>query len=258
MKKVITMMLLSLVVVALAGSSAQAILVSSSVSGTLLNDHFEDGTVGTQPDDPPWNSWKDGTSNAADIVAVTDAGAPGANSGSKYLELFRSDNPNGRASVHGEFNDQSFLGGTLSFQFALYMSALTEETEPSNNIIAPDIGSMSLGFEGDGDVTYWDHNDVKQTFSTLTTTVDQWMNISGSWTIGTTNFSLTVDGVTEAATCFAYPYPGTQGATPISHWHVRAATSGSRSYVDGWVPEPATLAVLALGGIAALLRRRHH
>ena len=85
MKKVITVLLLSVAVVALAGSTAQAVLITNGGATLLDAASFENDTVGAVPPSP-WTT----TSVAGDVVQVVNAVSPGAYHGSNYLMIQRN------------------------------------------------------------------------------------------------------------------------------------------------------------------------
>jgi len=272
MKKILVVLLMS-AFVACIGSSAQAILVTSG-AGTHLNDHFETSTVGNQPNDPPWDAWPDNVFNAAnDLVDVTNAGSPGPNKGENYLEFYRSDNSDGRATVEVLF-DTPAVGGTFHMEFGLHV--VSGSAADNLGAIGPNFTNIVTLWITDDDpgagnpleaaFYFWPENNTHGEFrwydgaawhavdwDPLAAATDAWVNLEIDHVMGSGTMRLTIDGgsfidVAMDATL--------GGFAAIDKFAFGEGVAAGGFFLDGYVPEPATMLVLAIGGMLSLIRRK--
>ena len=241
-------MLVVLSMVAIAVSSASAVTITSG-STVIGFDDFESNTTFStaaapdtsgdyDPDAATTGSWS--TSEAtADKVQVTNYGTPGAFEGSKYLRITAT-------STHAYLAfsaDQTT--GTLHFET---MVNTGQTNLNSSTAVGFQNSSSAWGpfvqFMSGGKIQYYASSAYHD--SGLTYTADVWKKLEIDWTIGSSTFDLTYDGTTVTGLA-------TRG-TAASMDRIRLSGNGL-SHFDA-VPEPATMSLLGIGGLLALVRRR--
>jgi len=240
-------MLVVLSMVAIAVSSASAVTITSG-STVIGFDDFEsnttsstvaapDGTGDYDPDAATTGSWST-SETAADKVQVTSYGTPGAFEGSKYLRITAMSN---HAYLGFSANQTT---GTLHFETMVntgqtgtdYSTAVGFQN--SSSAWGPMVQFMS-----GGKITYYNG---AFTDSGLTYTANVWKKLEIDWTIGSSTFDLTYDGTTVTGLA--------SRGTAASMDRIRLSGNGL-SHFDA-VPEPATMSLLGIGGLLALVRRR--
>ena len=240
-------MLVVLSMVAIAVSSASAVTITNGAT-TVFQDDFESNTtVSTSgspdasgdydPDAASVGTWS--TADTAAQVQVTSYGTPGTPEGDNYL---RFDGTGGFSYTQFSSNQTS---GTL------HIEALVRQVGNASNGVALCVrnsagqwGPHVQMWAGQTVMGYYDGN---YSNSTLAFSADAWHAVEIDWVIGSSTFDLTVDGVTQTGLA--------SRGTAASMDEIRIGGGSMEHYYDA-VPEPATMSLLGLGGLLALVRRR--
>jgi hypothetical protein len=225
------------------GSSQGTIITQNNV--VIASDTYEGDTLGGAPvaDVGTWSN--DGSFYFnRDKGVVTNAASPGPASGSQYLSL------GGASGQQHSLNLTLAAGDVLKFDSMVYMSA---GQNPIQFILfgGPNGAAANrlLDFYRNSNGT-WGATNVAGSFAGPTSfTANTWQHWVVDYTVGAANATLTIDGVSASI-------PASHTNLVSSNGFLSIITNGTDpTYLDN-VPEPASLSLLSLGGLALLRRKK--
>lgn len=229
-------------------STAQAIVISVD-NAPVLNNDYESDTVGLTPG---------GWTSTGTASLVTNAGAPGAFQGTQYLSI---DKPGGVGDVKYTFNAPITAGSaqTIKLDAMIWMPDVPNDTDVWYQMVWYNTSGTTTGannspihtaFFGEG-LRVYDGSAYGSTI--LSMNPEQWNHFQIEYTTGASDWELTINGVSQTISTFN-SRSADKGIGTIQFFTNNAA-AGNPWYFDV-VPEPASLALLGLGGLL-VLRRRH-
>ena len=258
-----------LAVVALFSPAAQAMLVKVN-DVVVFQDSYEDGTLGELPaaDDPQIGTWVELPANTYSI----------SDNDPKYGAQCLAQVGSGRTRL-GSPSLGAVDGDTVAFEFAIKSNTewpvlVLRDTFNEGEYPA---GMGSLIFTGNEPYSWggggW--SDAGAVFMQVESpynvgngmvwtnahTVGEWNEIVATHVVGTRTLSVSVNGgaahdftllnqgVYNAGTQYEYT------AESLDFFHIRNGSNYTDAYWDA-IPEPATLSLLALGGLALIRRKR--
>jgi len=245
--------------------SAQAALVI--VGGNTIFDAggFEAGTVGNAlgANDPTTGTWA--TVSGGGTALVVDQALTGvpAFEGDKFLKL-----EGGASPVRpGVTSNNVSVGDPGDLQIIEFMLRIVHAGDDNASLMVRVNQANSAGTGGGGTpVRPWfyadgtiqvrpvDGGSGSQAPINLTHNVGQWNHVILSYAIGADFYDITVNGVTE--TVNAYWITGDFKNGKFRSVNFRGDDTGYLiAYIDA-IPEPASLALIGLGGLLMLRRRR--
>ena len=232
----------------LATDAAQAIQIQNLTQGTTLFDSggYEGETTGANPANPLAGEYKN---NPMGIVRDnTTTSAPGAFEGTKYNELAAT----GGSGLAETFFGPVSPGNTIRISWAQHIN---DTPEFRMRLTGGDVGNFEAGLfdfqPTTGGVRGWNESGGYPSYTGTLATVqgDQWQTVVIEHEVGTNDVTLTLDGVSELFPGVINDIAGNGTLERIRWDNIQSA------YVDS-IPEPASLAMIGLGGLLAL-RRRH-
>ena len=251
--------LLFAVIVAAVCVPAQAVILTNGAT-TLIDDGFESYGVGAAPGNPWFSAI--GASNADDGGIVGEAGnpadGPGPVEGDQYLRLLNGTAPNGTVTSESRFFDAQ-NSGTLHLSFMANTGPGGTQWgflllgNGTDNLQLDFIGTPVTWFvEGNAGVVAWQGSEGGGNLLTTDWGVDVWKRVDVEYEIGATEATLAVDGGTPV------PFLPVNGGTitGINQLHFANSSPPGQEFNIDRVPEPATMALLSLGGLALLRRRK--
>lgn len=245
--KLMTILTIACVLAMVGSASATTI----SLNGTAFAaDTYEGDTVGNTvvADTGTWAGPFGG--GAAELAVVTNAGSPGAFSGSQYAIM---DNPSDTTSQPGieATGGSASAGDTLQYRSMMYLdSGMSNITSPFGILFRLG-GSNTVYTYRNANGTWKDFIGAANVAGPSGLLFDTWQEWTLDYTVGAATATLTVAGTTMTIT-------GASGNTGTFSAHIFANKNNIPNddvYLDD-VPEPATMIMLVLGGLAGLLRRR--
>jgi hypothetical protein len=261
MKKVILFSLL--VFLTLAPAANAQIAVNTTTNSVIFLDYgFEDDAVGSPPGDPHIGSW---VHRDQPVEDVTYSPYTGAYEGDNFLRTHNS------GVCDMVFSEPVPLGESVHIEFALINLHWFEEgdpdpiqnlCEPSMRMLATGMGRITVMNNGaqwwndywynyyDGGGPDWPNT---QTYVTPIPAVNmQWQIIEMDYTVGLPVWTFTVDGVSDTLPINHVPTED----NPLYGLRLYGYTGGGDGGIGIDIPEPMTMALLGLGGLALLRRRR--
>ena len=241
MRLVLIVSLTMVAMLMLATDAAQAIQIQNLTQGTTLFDSggFEGETTGANPSAPLKGTIPNNPLGFVRDNATTPA--PGAFEGTKYNEF-------GLGSQAETFFDDVPAGEVIRISWAQHINDTPEFRMRLTGGAVGNFEASILDFQPTtGGVRGWSTQTGYPTYTGTLATVqgDQWQTVVIEHEVGTNDVTLTLDGVSEL-------FPGVV-ATTTSLERIRWDNTQS-AYVDS-IPEPASLAMIGLGGLLALRRR---
>lgn len=251
----------------LAASSAQAVIVTNG-GGTIFDSGgFEADTVGTNPSATNTGTWSVVESGSG-VVGVENSPLT-ATEGSNYLSA-----ANHATRAQGGFGPQNSGDISAAFRFwvgseqqtalAADRAILISQSDTANggNVAVFADRIIMAGFGPGSDAAHagaiW-YNGAYQNITTgggasnMEITRNAWHDVNLDWTIGSTTFTMTIDGVESDPLLIQAGY---ETRTPAS-----ILFQSNFGQQEDWaldsIPEPASLALLGLGGLMVLRRRKH-
>jgi PEP-CTERM motif len=230
--------LAAVTLLATVSSPAWAIVVTNSTTASTLfaDNGFEDDTVGTNPNAPFIGTWIKPVETTTGATVINDV-APGSYLGSNYLRIARNGAPN-TAQMDAIFDQALTTGDTMNVEFAfLYESTgsssvnfqLRSGTSLVGGIYAePDFAAPNF-YSLDGNLS-------GEVDSSLAVTPGTWQTIGIQYTAGSSDMTLTVNGVSELLA-------GAVTAGDVDRIRFTTAAGGTTYYLDASVAvaSPATL-----------------
>ena len=248
MRLVLIVSLTMVAMLMLATDAAQAIQIQNLTQGTTLFDSggYEGETTGANPANPLAGEYKN---NPMGIVRDnTTTSAPGAFEGTKYNELAAT----GGSGLAETFFGPVSPGNTIRISWAQHIN---DTPEFRMRLTGGDVGNFEAGLfdfqPTTGGVRGWNESGGYPSYTGTLATVqgDQWQTVVIEHEVGTNDVTLTLDGVSELFPGVINDIAGNGTLERIRWDNIQSA------YVDS-IPEPASLAMIGLGGLLAL-RRRH-
>ena len=219
---------------------ASAVLVTDD-GVTVFYDNFESPAAGSiinngaLPGD--WGPWNNASSPTA-VTRGAETLPPAAYEGAQKAEISGS-------YVYAAETYMGVLDGVTHIEWMQYTPGTLDYEYISQ--VAGGAGPIGAWSPVGGVIV-----DITQGVTlTLSDVRDTWQKWEFDYTANSTDITLTIDGVSQT---YAMAVPSR--ASYVSILQFRGGDAGIAYYIDA-VPEPVTLGFLALGGLAALLRRRH-
>jgi hypothetical protein len=273
------------VVFAAIGTQAYAVDVSHSTAGTVFRDTFANDTLGAAPTLSGGDIGSSWTVNSAVESFVTDTATAGIAGSGKILAVTNQDGTANGDAV-GAFG-ALYTTGTVTADFRAYVGLPTNNrnvlgaafqnsqggvvfnsgleswtflgsgqwaaTDAGINIVAAGVAAT------DGVLAYFDGawKLAESGGSVLKFNLEEWVDVQMKHNLDTDTMEFTVAGQTTDSIGFWTAVPATGHQNEIQAIVFRQNSDGqpSLSYV-GFIPEPASLALLGLGGVLILRRRR--
>ena len=230
----------------LATGATQAVVIENVTQGTTIFDSggFEGETPGSAPANPLAGTYQN---NPFGLVRDnTGTPSPGAFEGTQYNEL----------AVPGSALAETFFGpvspgDTIRISWAQHINGTPEFRM---RLTGGDVGNFEAAIfdfqPTTGGVRGWNVSSGYPTYTGTLATVqgDQWQTVVIEHEVGTNDAIVTLDGVSELFPNVVNNIPGAGTLERIRWDNIQSA------YVDA-IPEPASLALIGLGGLLALRRR---
>lgn len=230
-------------------------MASSGIANiTLVSDNFDDDTEGGDPSQPPWDSLNHTGTCVLEVDDVKSVSSPHS------LLLEDKDNA---GSVSAElWWDTTTYDSTISFK--MYPNSGVTGTIGFKLIVS---GQTSGGAWGYAQKFRWADTAGTLTFSVedgstqLTTlTRDAWHTFQFDFDMINQKVTATVDGTLYDNAGSGYAFEDTVADLRYGRLTTLINTWNFKSWVDDvevtTIPEPATVGVLALGGVMWLIRRK--
>jgi PEP-CTERM motif len=224
---------------------------TTTLTTLFSDDGFEDDTVGMNPNAPTTGTWVKPAQTTSGALVIDDA-TPGPYDGNNYLRIARNGQPN-TAQMDAAFDQALTTGDTMNVVFAfLYESTgsssvnfqLRSGTTLVGGIYAePDFSAPNF-YTLDGALS-------NQVNSSLAVTPGTWQTIGIQYTAGSSDLTLTVNGVSELLA-------GAVTGGDVNSIRFTTAAGGTAYYLDAVsaVPEPSSWTLTAVGLVSLFLCRR--
>jgi len=235
----------------LATDAAQAIQIKNLTQGTTLFDSggFEGETPGGDPVNPLVGTYNINPPSRHGLGTVLGL-IPGAFEGQQYLK--QTSPQNTRETI---FASPAVTGDVIQIEFALYLTPGSGETR--FRLTGSAAGNHEIGlFDLVPDAHIFGWNEVTGYPSVnfgIVPASNTWHTVVINHTVGSNDTTLTFDGVSHAGTGMIADGRGDIDIVDRIRWN--GPSGPNPVYVDS-IPEPASLAMIGLGGLLAL-RRRH-
>lgn len=181
---------------------------------------------------------------------------PNAFEGTQIMGQFSTGVTGGPGADYGawaSFDTQT--SGTIVFDTEIYLWPTASNDRMYGIFELEDGGhgnrayAVAIQKDNNGNMKIWDDFTGGSSLSTLTPLVSQWQRLTIAYELGTTDLTVTLDGVSQTINGI-----GSGGISNATHLDIRGGNQHF-FYLDA-VPEPGTLSLLALGGLMFLRRRR--
>lgn len=263
----------TVIAVAIVVNPARAALISvnnTTTSTTILaDDGYEDDTAGTFPNPPTTGSYGTTAGTSPTNYSVLTGGSPGPYDGGNYLKINRvAGGAENTARLDAAFSTAPATGETIKAAFAFFYQSNGANTSSVAIRVLTAAGAGTAASNANtrftiiaepdyGTANWYVINGISGavTNTTLAATPGQWQTIGIEYTVGSTDLTLTANGVSQTLTGAAN---NTQGVNRI---RFNTGASNTTYYVDA-VPEPTGLLLagistaLGLGSIVCRRRRK--
>lgn len=246
----------------MAAQPAQATVITKNGSTTIVSDTYEAPDTPGSPVSADSGSWDASNGNylfyQREIADVTNAGSPGAYSGTQYAVV-------GAALGNGHLTASTSLanGNTLKFDSMVYYPSISAGVDyPFQFMVigAPAIDGNTLllanrllDFYRLANGNWGVSGGAQNIAGPATFAADTWQHWVLDYTVGAANATLTIDGASIQIPATNTTLQGSNGIIAIASNYSTAETTRP-IYLDS-VPEPASLSLVALGGLAMIRRR---
>jgi hypothetical protein len=233
-------------------ASASKILVNGS---PVLNNNYESDTVGGSPS---------GWTYVGDSY-VTDSASPGAYAGSQYLGMHEDPNNSAilDAKIQKALPNSLENGETIRLETMIHMPTVPDGAPwyqmvwadsaayPGGPHTTP-IHSAFFG-EANGDISFQYYDGSAYQDTGLTFNAGEWNELIVEYTEGASSWEVSINGSSE--TIYDFNSRTSNRSIGLIQFHANWASAPNPLLLDD-IPEPATLSLLGLGGLAVLRRRR--
>ncbi len=255
MKTLIT----TLAVLALLATGAQAVLVHNVTTDTqLFYDDFE-GVTPTGGDDDPvavTGTWYISEPSVNTDVQVVTGSSPAANQGDNCLSVTRANGGGGtRPDAYAQFTATPASSDVIHAEWMVYIGSdavtydFLVDYNMANNDLIPLLTAWNANTTGGGasNEIWASVPGSANTDTGLRATLGVWEKWQIDYVVNAASCTLTVG---ENSVLRTVTRGGPKSLT------FRGASPGCQAYIDAVVPEPASLAIVGLGGLLTLVRRR--
>jgi len=236
-------------------TQSHGMLITNVTTNTVIfnSGGFEGDTPNANPADASPGSYQ----YVATKDLVRDAAAPGAYTGTQYLETSRDASGSGHARFI--YSVEPSVGDTVRAEFMLYSETGDNRINwgagtPPTDLATTYRGSVRINASG---TFMYINPTTPQTgawtvASSTTITRGVWQHWIMEYTVGSGQFSVSIDGSTPEV----FPTMTTADAGSYTRFFSIANAGNGKFYIDSvLIPEPASLSLLALGGLLMMRRR---
>jgi hypothetical protein len=207
-------------------------VVNTTTNATIFSDNgFEDDTVGNNPDAPAIGTWTTPASSATGSNVVNDA-APGPYDGLNYLKIMSATSSATSAQSDATFISALAEGETMKASFAFQYESTGTSSAAFRLLSGSSVRCIIIA-EPDYSVPDFyvfagSTTSAPQVFSSLPVNTGHWQTIDIEYTYGSSDLTLTVDGVSETLASAMR-----SGTTTLDGIRFNHASIGTTYYVDG-------------------------
>lgn len=254
MRMVVALAVVAAMGVTLAGTPAQALLVKNDGNTIFDSGGFEGETAGFNPTNATVGSWSSlfvNTGGLGTTAFITnDAGSPGPGTDTNYFTVNKTGLPNNTA-IAAQFTGTATTG-TVTLEWMHYVDSSSTSGIQLYTMTESHVPGTATGFHsfftfgGNGNILH----DTGSQEGVLP--LDQWFDVEMTYTVGNPHVDIAINGGAPLNIAISSAMSG------FAELCFRDGGGGGNVWVGHMdsIPEPASLSLVALGGLMMLRRRR--